>query len=155
MKIQPLITIDINSADNAGYCYLCSELQRSSGARISEVLSLTWRDITDNGYYYIRSRKGGVPRICYNEYLAQYAQLHRGPDNAKVIPLTYRQIYSYYIKHGIDIMPSSHKRNRAVTHAYRHAIARLAYRLSSGTIQAVSHTLGHRSTKSANYYIGG
>lgn len=129
-------------------------IQIATGCRSCELLALTWKDVTDDGFVFIRSAKGGSPRVERVHELADFFKVHRQLPHEKVFHLSYRQLYASYLRYGIVANVRSRKKTRAVTHLPRHQHAQKLLALAHGDTGAVSHGLGHKSLTSQQHYTG-
>lgn len=133
---------------------LAYNIQTRSGCRASEVLALTWGDISEEGSVYIKSTKRGVPHIVRMPDLVPMFRKARQSYYERVVPLTYRKLYLAYLRAGVGFKPTQLRKNLAVTHAPRHQLAREHFKLSGNVPECAGHSLGHKSNKSIQYYLG-
>ena len=132
---------------------LCIKLQRATGARISEILAMEWQHIDDQGNVYVRQAKRGISHVVRcPDLLPLFSQMREAPDQ-KVIRLTYRQVYSLYLKLGICYNPGNTRKHNAVCHLPRRQKAQQIFIFAENNAEAAGHCLGHRSKKSINYYL--
>ena len=142
----------LSAADVSSYASIAYRLQFLTGCRSCEVLGLVWNDVDKAGNVFLNSAKGGCPHVVNIAELIPWVNLNRSEPSERVFPITYRQLYSYYLRLGVAVYVRSRQHTRAVTHAPRHVRARLIRSLSQGNADAVAHGLGHRSKKSQLNY---
>lgn len=126
-------------------------LHWQSGARISDLLKVDYSCISNSLYISISQSKQSnaltVQPVHFREFWKQVRDLKLTPM------LHYNRFYFYrlYQRYGI----TDKKRNainNSVTHAFRKNIAKDLYNLDENK-ERVTSALGHRSKRSADYYI--
>jgi len=131
---------------------MCNELMRRSGARISEILSVHYRDCLPNGYIHIFGGKHSEDRFFYAEDLYPKLGLlakHKGKD--LLFTFTRFQYYRWCRK-NFTISREPGKKNSRVTHATRAVLINQLLQAPDASRSSVSRFIGHRSNKTLNYY---
>lgn len=122
-----------------------------SGARCSEILNLTWNDVTPRGCLFVKglkhSRGFTIDYPCIHEMLR-----YRAADNDKIFgTITRITIHRTCIKFGLYIS-GDHQRNKKTTHSFRHNKAKDFDNLVLSDREKAD-ILNHNSTKSQAYYF--
>ena len=125
----------------------------SSGSRISALLNLTPSDILPDGTCIIRQGKGSdVMRVTptyRREWLIQCGKIGVKPFQH----LNYIGIYRLLKSYGLYEV-ANFGRNTAVTSVGRKSVARTLDERGEN-IETIATVLGHKSTKSTEYYLRG
>lgn len=123
-----------------------------NGARINEILTLTWNQVLPSGMAFIKGSKGSNSRLIFIG-LSAVDVIKARPEDGKTLVFTscYREVYRTLKNYGLDESIEGHK-NMAVTHSGRYAIAR-AVAHSLGMSEA-SQVLGHKSKTAIDHYTG-
>lgn len=129
---------------------LCIWIMLHTGARVSEVLRLRWSDVALNGMISLPSSKGSNSRMCVVP-LDLFVHILQCGAPIPIFCFTdrftvYRQLKAwgcYFGKVGSI--------NKSVTHVCRNLYAYQIRRLTSDGEQ-LSRALGHKSSKSRQYY---
>lgn len=126
-------------------------LQFQSGARVSDLLKVTYRNITDNLNVIIRQGKGSRAIIVKP---AEFEEFWKNVRDNKLSPFDlYNRfsIYRLYKKIGISYDEAG-KLHKSVTHAPRKLLAQDIYERSNEITDAQA-ALGHKSNNSTKYYL--
>lgn len=126
-------------------------LQFDSGLRVSELLRITFRDINEFGYIFVKGLKGSSDRIVISsDNLLYWLNLRARKIE---FPVSINRFYYYRLLKRIGIIEllSTHQHS-SVTHLLRYFVV---YRMLSGggSIEAVQHYLGHKSVNSTIHYL--
>lgn len=123
----------------------------SSSARISDVLKLRSSACCRDGVIIIKQGKGSNTLICRTFRSSAVISALAGTDILLFPCYSYWFIYRLLLKWGCAFKSRGNV-NKSVTHSFRHSNANDLYK-QTGDIAAVSALLGHKSQKSAFYYI--
>lgn len=126
-------------------------LQFQSGARVSDLLKVTYLNITDNLNVIIRQGKGSRAIIVKP---ADYLEFWTNVRDNRLRPFDlYNRflIYRLYKKIGI-VYNEKGKIHNSVTHAPRKLLAQDVYETSNEITDAQA-ALGHKSNNSTKYYL--
>jgi len=127
------------------------ECQLLTGARISQVLSVTHSDITDNLNVRLCGSKGSYS-LVYTPVM--YRAFWEYLKNSKQSLSSLRDrffMYRLYRKYGIYTLVVGNI-NTSVTHSLRHALLSDTEKLQL-TERERANKVGHKSTKSQEYYL--
>lgn len=130
--------------------YFIASLQYGFGLRISEVLEISPYDITSTGHVKVKGKKGSNERMIFSDILRSYFV---DCKIRKIYPfngIDRFYVYRSYKKFGLSRRFGSNK-NSSVTHLFRH-LASLAAKENGVSIETRAQQLGHKSTKSTQYY---
>lgn len=126
-------------------------LQFSAGLRISDLLKLTYQDISSNLLITVLQSKGSNPLIVQPIY---FRDIWREVREEKLSPFQFYDRYVFYRiskRYGL-IISNGKGRNNSVTHAGRKYLAREMYS-ASNDIHTAKEALGHKSANSTKYYV--
>lgn len=147
----------LNSHEKAilrhGKMILAAEIQRRTGCRAGEVLSITYNDIIRGEYIFIRGLKRSYDRYFHCPDIIQHLvnQAASKPSD-RVFPFDYRQYYAWF-KRYIGGIPGAGKKNRRVTHRFRQEVIQLLHRTQEEKDPGVSNFIGHKSRSTLKYYL--
>lgn len=126
-------------------------LHVQSGCRISDLLAVDYHCVLPSGKIIIRQNKGSEAMIIEPN---EYEEFWESVRTNKIAPmLVYNRLFFYrlYSKLGLVSMNKANTKLR-VTHSLRAAKAEEIYE-ATGDIQLTARALGHKSTKSTEYYV--
>ena len=120
-------------------------LALSTGARASEVLGLTWKDLDlVAGSVFIKTLKRGKNReIPLSRRLLELLKPMKSDDASRLFPISYQRLNQIWQ----DWRPA-----KVPFHALRHTFALSLYHRRKD-INLVKHCLGHRSLTSTTVYL--
>jgi len=147
-----LLTLEIIEAMN-GPCKDFAIVLLETGARPVEILAATAGQSHPNGQIFIKAAKGSQDRIAFSAHFRSL--LPRECCDKLFRPfrhLTYRKFYRAVMATG-KLIPSNDSTHCPVSRLFRYAHASIANKLSDGSVSVVAHTLGHKNTKNAAYYL--
>jgi integrase len=132
-------------------CVAFIRLHFQSGARIGDLLRIKRQSITNDNIIVIKQSKGSNTLIINLstdlEFWAQYkAGLH-----VDISCFSRSFFYKLYSRYGLMIVNGDNK-NNSVTHSARKQKAQSIYE-ATNDITASAQALGHKSTKSTEYYL--
>lgn len=149
MNIQ---TIYDNKFKNSGNEYkLFGEIMLRSCSRVSAVLRLTGRNVLSDGRVLIPQDKGSNILQCTLVWNADLVPLISGNDLPLFPNLTYIRVYRDFKRWGLYFQSFGNS-DFSVTHYFRKVQANDLY-LQTGDEKNVTAILGHKSTRTADYYI--
>lgn len=125
-------------------------LQFSSGCRISEILSISYKDILRDGSVKIVGKKNSNDRIVNCSKIESWVMKAR---EAKKNPFnTFNRffIHRFYKRFGV-VFKSANSQKNSTTHALRQLKAQ-AIREIENDNKLISESLGQKNPKNANYY---
>lgn len=145
--------LDLMEKQNVSPIVLCLiHLLYSSGSRVSALLNIAPSDIFPDGTCLIRQGKGSdimrATPTYGREWLIECARLGVRPFQH----LNYIGIYRLLKSYGL-YETQNFGQNTAVTAVGRKSVAR-ALDERGETIETIATILGHKSTKSTEYYLG-
>lgn len=120
------------------------------GLRVSEMLSITPRDIDELGRVRIKSLKNGVPRIVDTGANSDQFKVWRASGYIPWRTWTRFFVYRQFKKYGIQIEVAGNEK-KSVTHALRHVSAQVSATIDSD-LQATKSHLGHKSISNTEIY---
>lgn len=126
-------------------------LQFSAGLRISDLLKLTYRDISSNLLITVLQSKGSNALVVQPIY---FRDVWREVREEKLAPFQFYDRFVFYRiskRYGL-IISNGKGRNNSVTHAGRKYLAREMYS-ASNDIHTAKEALGHKSANSTKYYV--
>jgi len=132
-------------------CAAFIRLQFISGARISDLLNIKRSDVLSNGTIIIRQGKGSNTLIINISQDFEFWELYRQGYYVEISCFSYSFFYKLYKRYGLIIF-NEPGHNASVTHSPRKILAQTIYD-STNDIQIAASALGHRSTKSTEYYL--
>ena len=126
-------------------------LQFSAGLRISDLLKLTYRDISSNLLITVLQSKGSNALVVQPIY---FRDVWREVREEKLAPFQFYDRFVFYRiskRYGL-VLSNGKGRNNSVTHAGRKYLAREMYS-ANNDINVAKEALGHKSANSTKYYI--
>ena len=126
-------------------------LQFSAGLRISDLLKLTYRDISTNLLITVLQSKGSNALVVQPIY---FREVWREIRQEKLSPFYFYDRYVFYRinrRYGL-VLSNGPGRNDSVTHSGRKYLAREMYS-ASNDIHIAKEALGHKSANSTKYYV--
>lgn len=126
-------------------------LQFTAGLRISDLLKITYRDISTNLLITVEQSKGSNALVVQPIY---FREVWREIRQEKLSPFYFYDRYVFYRiskRYGL-IISNGKGRNDSVTHAGRKYLAREMYS-ASNDIHTAKEALGHKSANSTKYYV--
>ena len=126
-------------------------IQRVSGARVREVLSLSTLDIVPPDQFLIRALKKSQARTIRVPEFTLQLLAHLAMPPHPLFHLSYSQVYRLYIKAGILDYGRDGQRN-TVTHLLRRNHIKSVHR-TSRDLTTTSQAVGHKSTRSTQTYL--
>lgn len=126
-------------------------LQFSAGLRISDLLKLTYRDISSNLLITVLQSKGSNALVVQPIY---FRDVWREVRQEKLSPFEFYDRFVFYRiskRYGL-VLSNGPGRNNSVTHAGRKYLAREMYS-ASNDIHTAKEALGHKSANSTKYYV--
>ena len=149
MNIQ---TIYDNKFKNSGNEYrLFGEIMLRSCSRVSAVLRLTGRNVLPDGRVLIPQDKGSNILQCTLVWCSDLVHLIAGNDLPLFPNLTYVRVYRDFKRWGLYYQ-SAGNTDFSVTHYFRKVQANDLY-LQTRDASNVTAILGHKSSRTADYYI--
>ena len=141
-----------NKFKNAGSEYqLFGEIMLRSLSRVSAVLRLTGRNVLSDGRVLIPQDKGSNILQCVLVWNADKVKLISGNDLPLFPNLTYIRVYRDFKRWGLYFQ-SYGNNDFSVTHFFRKVQANELYLQTSDSLN-VTAVLGHKSQRTADYYI--
>lgn len=141
-----------NKFKNAGSEYqLFGEIMLRSLSRVSAVLRLTGRNVLSDGRVLIPQDKGSNILQCSLVWNADKVKLISGNDLPLFPNLTYIRVYRDFKRWGLYFQSYGNS-DFSVTHFFRKIQANDLY-LQTNIEQNVTAVLGHKSQRTADYYI--
>lgn len=139
---------------SAGYsqtvvCFI--RLHSISGARISDLLRIRRSDITRSLFVSIRQCKGSLPLTVKLSTDLQFWEDYRNGLHLDIGLYNKNYFYRLYKRYNIQF-DNGVLRNKSVTHSFRKELANDLYS-ATGEIESAQSALGHRSSRSTEYYI--
>lgn len=125
-------------------------IQMVSGARISEVLSLDFRNILANGTIALRGKKRSEDRIVSCGDAWSYLSKCRDAGVHPFEGLNRFYVYRCYKKAGLVLGHGIGSKD-SVTHALRHLYVFEAKKVVS--TEVIQNQIGHKSINSTNHYV--
>jgi site-specific recombinase XerD len=126
-------------------------LMYTNGLRISEILSITGRDISRSYNIRIHSKKGSTDRLINASLFASFLKSHIG-NNALVLGQFDRfYIYRELKKLGLSYRFEGNQKS-SVTHLGRHLFALENIPLADDSM-SVGKMLGHKNESNQKYYV--
>ena len=126
-------------------------LMYTNGLRISEILSITGRDISRSYNIRIRSKKGSIDRLVNASLFASFLESHIGNNT-----LVLGQFDRFYIYRELKKLGLSYKfegnQKSSVTHLGRHLFALENIPLADDNM-SVGKMLGHKNENNQKYYV--
>lgn len=147
-----ILSIYENKFKNNGNEYrLFGEIMLRSCSRVSAVLRLTGRNVLPDGRVLIPQDKGSNILQCTLVWNADLVPLISGNDLPLFPNLTYIRVYRDFKRWGL-YYKSAGNSDFSVTHYFRKVQANDLY-LHTRDASNVTAILGHKSTRTADYYI--
>lgn len=137
----------------AGQSHIISMLQYIYGIRVSEALNITNEDIDNNGFIFIKGKKGSENRIIYLKEILPYKTNKPHLRKAKVFTISYKQYYRVCRKYNIVIPITKGRKRDIVTHAYRHNRIKDIFELAKNNLKDTKRFTGQKHNKSTLHYI--
>jgi integrase len=124
-------------------------IQKVSGARISEVLTLDYRNIMENGNIALRGAKRSNDRIVSSGEAWNYLKWCK---DLKINPFEeLNRFYVYRLYKSVGIILNTGKSEKfAITHAFRHIYVQQAEKIVS--TENIQKQIGHKSINSTKHY---
>lgn len=146
---ESVIRLQANKTYLGRYYYLFMLLE-NSGARITEILNIKHSDINRRGQAYIKGLKGGANRLIENHESSQYLLKNK---SMQIDPFaTCNRFSAYRLLKNIGIGKVKKGNSVAsVTHVFRDEYVKGLRELEM-TDKERSKEIGHKSTKSTEYY---
>jgi len=130
--------------------YYFAVLQAETGARVSELLQIHSRHITENGRINLTTLKKGNTRILEPLSNRQWYISERSKSRFLFQDLNRFAIHREYVKHGISAHFGKNIK-RSTTHLFRHLVG-----LDLSTLEDPTHSiktaLGQKTESAANFY---
>ena len=126
-------------------------LQFSAGLRISDLLKITYRDISTNLLITVQQSKGSNALVVQPIY---FRDVWREVRQEKMSPFYFYDRFVFYRinrRYGL-VLSNGPGCNDSVTHAGRKYLAREMYS-ASNDIHTAKEALGHKSANSTKYYV--
>lgn len=126
-------------------------LQFTAGLRISDLLKITYRDISTNLLITVEQSKGSNALVVQPIY---FRDIWREVRQEKMSPFYFYDRFVFYRinkRYGL-VLSNGTGRNDSVTHAGRKYLAREMYS-ASNDIHTARKALGHKSANSTKYYV--
>lgn len=137
---------------NAGNEYrLFGEIMLRSCSRVSAVLRLTGRNVLRDGRVLIPQDKGSNILQCNLVWCSDLVPLISGNDLPLFPNLTYNRVYRDFKRWGLYYQSAGNS-DFSVTHYFRKVQANELY-LQTRNKENVTAILGHKSKRTADYYI--
>lgn len=149
MNIQTIY--DCKFKNNGNEYRLFGEIMLRSCSRVSAVLRLTGRAVLPDGRVLIPQDKGSNILQCQLVWCSDIVHLISGNDLPLFPNLTYARVYRDFRRWGLYFQ-SHGNTDFSVTHYFRKVQANDLY-LRTGDESNVTAILGHKSTRTADYYI--
>lgn len=135
----------------AGQVGAIALIQRSSGARIAEILNLTVSSIVTIDTLLILGLKRSRSRSVRVPELTQQFAAFSNSQNHLLFSISYSHVYRQYISAGIIIRRGGKLRN-SVTHTYRHNFIN-SIQKASLNVSTTAEVVGHKSKTSTQKYL--
>ncbi len=121
-----------------------------NGARISEVLKATGKNITPQGNIIVKGSKGSSDRLLVVSYHRDFWL--RWKNNNECLGDVFSRFffYRYFRKLGLSMSVRGSSRS-VVTHSLRHLLVQSGMKVEE-TKEILSKYIGHKSIKSIEYY---
>lgn len=148
-KSQVLDKLEMNKTLLGGYYYLFQAMH-TSGCRVSEALSIKASDISENGNVLIKGKKGSKDRICYIPILLEWLPRRWYKSDIMFNNMNRFTAYRELKRLGIGKLKKG-RTNMSVTHAFRDDFVKDLRTTKAGN-RTLSNTVGHKSTKSTEFY---
>lgn len=127
------------------------EMQWLYGARISEILRLTDKDINPDGSVLCYGLKGSQARILHSRYFSDMLKNIRHSGRGFITGHSRYFYYRLYVKRGLYGLFGDNSK-KSVTHCFRHYAA-LRLKENGVSKDVIQQFLGHKNIKSTgNYY---
>jgi len=124
-----------------------------TGARPVEILALCSGHSHRNGSILITSAKNSQDRIAHSPtFRTMMPKENVDPTFQPFRYYSYRKFYRAVMKTGM-IQTGTKLVHVPISRLFRQAYASIANDLSDGKLDVVAHTLGHKQSKNAEYYI--
>jgi len=124
-----------------------------TGCRPVEALALRSGNSHSNCSILITSAKNSQDRIAYSPtFRTLMPRENVDPSFQPFRHYTYRKFYRAVMATGM-ILPGQSGVHVPVGRLFRQAYASIANDLSAGDIDVVAHTLGHKNSRNASYYL--
>jgi len=123
----------------------------TNGLRVSEILSITGRDVSRSYNIRIRSKKGSIDRLVNASLFASFLESYIGNNT-----LVLGQFDRFYIYRELKKLGLSYKfegnQKSSVTHLGRHLFALENIPLADDNM-SVGKMLGHKNENNQKYYV--
>lgn len=133
--------------------HIVSRLQYLYGLRVSELLSLKQKDLTDDGFCLIIGKKGSNNRVIQSDLLLSIKHPNAKYKEALLFPFSYKQYYRVLKRYGVQILPTGKRVRSIVSHAYRHYRIKRVFTLTGDDLKATKNYSGQKNNISALHYI--
>ena len=148
------LNVKLSVIQSAGYsqtviCFI--RLHSVSGARISDLLRIRRSDITSSLYVSIRQCKGSMPLTVKLSDDLQFWREYRAGLHLDIGLFNKNYFYRLYKRYNIQFN-NGMGRNMSVTHSFRKELANDLFE-ATGLIESSQAALGHRSSRSTEYYL--
>ena len=126
-------------------------LQLNNGLRVSDVLNISYSDITPRGQILVRQGKGSISKVVSD---FQYIDFYLDCKQRKLNPFSdYNRFFIYRLYKKYDIYQKNKgQKNASITHAPRKILAQ-SLQNDGFTLDEIRVALGHNSKRSTEYYI--
>ena len=126
-------------------------LMVDEGLRVSDMLKLTWQNVSNDGRVIVRQGKSSATLVVTPRFYSDVWRRFAVSKASMCYYLNYMQIYRMFRDLGLSLEEHENG-NASVTHIGRKLVAREVYRVA-GNIDDSAAALGHKSTRSTQYYI--
>ena len=126
-------------------------LHSISGARISDLLRIRRSDITSSLFVSIRQCKGSLPLTVKLSANFEFWEQYRNGLHLDISLYNKNYFYRLYKRYNIQF-DNGALRNKSVTHSFRKELANDLFN-ATGVIESAQAALGHRSSRSTEYYL--
>ena len=126
-------------------------LQLNNGLRVSDVLNISYSDITPRGQILVRQGKGSNSKVVSD---FQYIDFYLDCKKRQVNPFSdYNRFFIYRLYKKYDIYQKNKgQKNASITHAPRKILAQ-SLQNDGFTLDEIKVALGHNSKRSTEYYV--
>lgn len=151
MKTEQIYISIAEKRKELGLIYHIALIQLRGGFRVSEVLAMSYKNIiSDTDIYIIASKNSRSRRVHVPEITKELVKW----QSNQMKPFTHIsrfQVYRAYKRLGI-VLENAPGRNKSVTHAMRKLFVQENFR-STDNIEIAAELVGHKSSKSTEYYV--
>lgn len=130
--------------------WVIATIMYESGCRVSEILNVTWIDISETGKVKVKGSKRSSDRFISTGDAAEYLKYCKASGIHPFDGLSYDYVYREFKKVGLFIQSGTGGKSK-VTHLFRHMFVD---EMRSVGVEAVdqSRVIGHKNVKSTEYY---